>query len=451
MMRRRRPGPPESPAGAHARSSEPASRFEPAPRAERRERRALTHVGGEVTRVGPPELTALLAEALDVPSSVGEGGEAQARDHVHGFHAYPARMHPTTARRLVAALTEPGDTVLDPFCGSGTVLVEAALLGRRALGSDLNPLAVRLARMKITTTNAAYREALAFQAAGVAELATERRKAKSGASRRYPPDDVATFDAHVLLELDGLRVGIEKVTEARIRSDLGIVLSSILVKVSRRAADTAARARPTRIAAGFPTRLFVKRTEELLRALAAIEPTLSAAPPRRVEEDDARTLRTFESGKVDLVLSSPPYAGVYDYLDHHAMRIRWLGLDERRFAEGEVGARRHLGKGAPQTAILRFRDETSAILSAISRVLRTEGRALLLVADGVISRRPVRIDDVLRELAPATGLEVVAVASQTRPHFHLATQSAFADAPRREHAVLLQKRQRPTDTRPRQR
>jgi len=410
---------------------------------ERRERRALTQVGGAVQLSGDPERAAIMGLALDVPRSVDDDGESQARDHVHGFHAYPARMHPVTAKRLVESLTPIGATVLDPFCGSGTVVVEAALLGRRALGSDLNPLAVRLARLKITPAVEAYRQDFLDAVTRVTELATERRKTRAGASHRYPRADTTTFDAHVLLELDSLTVGIDQEPEPRIRGDLLLVLSSILVKMSRRAADTAQREAPTRIAAGYPTRLFQRRAEDLMQRAAEIEPRLRVAPPAGIEEDDARTLARFTSASVDLVLTSPPYAGVYDYLEHHALRLRWLGLDERRFADGELGARRRISSERAPAAAERFRKETRDMLAAMARVLRSSGKAVLLVADGLVARRALRIDELLRTLAPELGLEVVAIASQARQHFHAPTQAAFAEAPRREHAVMLVKPPRP--------
>src|SRR5579871_4085709 len=98
-------------------------------------RRSLTHVGGEVERSGDRDAAAALAHALDVapaPEPAAHHGEATASDdvdraHVHGFHTYPARMHPETAARLVRAFSEEGHAVLDPFCGSGTVLVEAMI------------------------------------------------------------------------------------------------------------------------------------------------------------------------------------------------------------------------------------------------------------------------------------------------------------------------------------
>ncbi|HEX2173469.1 MAG TPA: DNA methyltransferase, partial [Dehalococcoidia bacterium] len=68
----------------------------------------------------------------------------------HGLHGYPAMMIPQVAGRLIDEFTQPGDVILDPFCGSGSVLVEAGLRGRSAWGIDLNPLAVLIARVKTT-------------------------------------------------------------------------------------------------------------------------------------------------------------------------------------------------------------------------------------------------------------------------------------------------------------
>ena len=66
----------------------------------------------------------------------------------HGLIPYPARMIPQVARTLILSFSKPNETVLDPFCGSGTVLVECRLLGRNAIGNDINPFAAMLARVK---------------------------------------------------------------------------------------------------------------------------------------------------------------------------------------------------------------------------------------------------------------------------------------------------------------
>lgn len=403
------------------------------------ERRSLSHVGGAVTVAGDPEAAARLAAALDVPTSAE--AEELSRAHAHGFHSYPARMHPRTARALVTAFSEPGDTVLDPFCGSGTVLVEARLAGRAVVGVDANPLAVRLARLKVTPTSEAQRAALIEAARAVAAHADERRKAKAGPTKRYGPADVAMFQAHVLLELDGLRAGLDKLADAPLREALELVLSSILTKMSRRESDTSGRDVERRLAAGYPARLFVKKTEELCARLAEIAAPLGervgSKAPARVMEGDARELAGVPDGSVALAVTSPPYPGNYDYLEHHAARLRWLRMPPGRFDRAEIGARRHLDPLGAREGAARWRDEIHAVLQALRGKLEGGGAVVLLIADSVVASSPVYAVDLLRAVAPEAGLAVRAVASQARPHFHAATARAFARRPRGEHAVLL--------------
>lgn len=70
--------------------------------------------------------------------------------YTHSFYRYPARFSPEFVRAAIEAFTKPGDVVLDPFMGGGTTLVEARALGRRAIGTDINALAVFVARVKTT-------------------------------------------------------------------------------------------------------------------------------------------------------------------------------------------------------------------------------------------------------------------------------------------------------------
>lgn len=402
------------------------------------DRRALSHVGGEASIAGDRVVAARLAEAVDVPTSAE--AEALARAHVHGFHTYPARMHPLTARRLVEDFSRPGDTVLDPFCGSGTVLVEARLAGRAAVGVDANPLAVRLARLKLTPTTEAQRTQLVEAARAVQAHADARRKAKAGPTKRYGPADLAMFQSHVLLELDGVRAGIDALPEAPVREALEMVLSAILTKVSRRESDTSGREVEKRLAGGYPARLFLRKTEELCARLAEVAGPLGQRGWARVLEGDARELEGVADRSITLAVTSPPYPGNYDYLEHHAARLRWLRLPPGRFDQAEIGARRRLDPLGAREGAARWRDELCAVMRALRRVLRDDGAAVLLLADSVVAGAPVYAIDVLRSLGEPTGLSVAAVASQPRPHFHAGTARAFTRRARAEHAVLLRVR-----------
>lgn len=73
------------------------------------------------------------------------------RNWGHPFHSlcsYPSKLKPAIAHALISIFTYPGERVLDPFSGCGTIPFEACLLGRVGIGADLSPLAFRLTRAK---------------------------------------------------------------------------------------------------------------------------------------------------------------------------------------------------------------------------------------------------------------------------------------------------------------
>ncbi|MBV8454202.1 MAG: site-specific DNA-methyltransferase, partial [Deltaproteobacteria bacterium] len=69
---------------------------------------------------------------------------------LHRFHPFCARFPSHIVEEALASYTKPGDSVFDPFCGSGTTLVEALALGRNAVGVDANPLACLISQAKTT-------------------------------------------------------------------------------------------------------------------------------------------------------------------------------------------------------------------------------------------------------------------------------------------------------------
>jgi SAM-dependent methyltransferase len=380
--------------------------------------------------------TAAERQALERALCV-EPGEEASMAHLHGFHSYPARLHPDTASALIEAFSKPGQAVLDPFCGSGTVLLEALRLGRRALGVDANPLAVELAWLKTRAPRASFLGELEAAARQVAAHAEARRKARAGATRRYPEEDRALFAPHVLLELDGLRDGIARAGTVELGRALGLALSSILTKVSQRAGDSSGRIETKRIAGGYPIKLFSRKASELVRRAAELDRLLPAKVLHsHVELGDARHLGFLRAGSIDLIVSSPPYAGVYDYFEQHKARLRWLGLSAGRFERTEIGSRRQ-GRQRPAAALDAFRHDFAACLSEMARVLAPRGRAALIVADSVFASRVLYADELVAELAPQAGLTLVARASQRRPHFHQPTRQAFRQKPRSEHLILL--------------
>ncbi len=403
-------------------------------------KRSLTHVGGRVETEGTAEQAAKLAFALQVQPSTDQPDDPT-RAHVHGFHSYPARMHPVTAQRLLTGFVPRGGSVLDPFCGSGTVLVEAMLLGARPAGTDLNPLAVRLAHLKTAPRTDTELEHLIQKAGWVAEFVDTRRKAKAGATRRYPVADVAQFEPHVLLELDSLALGIRELGRDPARADLELVLSSLLTRMSRRRGDTSEGTKPRRLAAGFVARQFFGKARELavrLREFRTLLPSAAQSAPV-VKLADATKAAKVTGAPFDAVICSPPYAATYDYADHHETRMRWLELDNSAMRRREMGARARYAHLNAEAAAREWSGEIRSFLTAMTNQVGRGGPVILLMADSAVGDTALRAEELVAKAARQCGFKPVARASQSRPHFHGPTSAAFRLKPRREHALLLQR------------
>src|SRR5207253_8329252 len=146
--------------------------------------RALTYVA-EVARPGA-RFSTFQHELEESHRRVAGVGKRQAtRFSAHGLHEYKGRFNPQVVRFLLNYLgARKGMKVLDPFCGGGTTLVEAAFHAVRAVGVDMNPLAVFL-------TNAKLR-ALAIPATEIASAldAVLKPLKKSGTARLASTTDV---------------------------------------------------------------------------------------------------------------------------------------------------------------------------------------------------------------------------------------------------------------------
>jgi hypothetical protein len=348
----------------------------------------------------------------------------------HGFHAYPAGLHPLGAAALLTLGEGP---VLDPFCGGGTVLVEALLAGRSALGCDINPVATLVSRARTTRTTEAERTALrglARRAADAARRAGMVNSASGGRDTsmlRGPVPELAWdwYDPWVVCELDALRdvVGNDPLGRA--------VLSSILVKVSRRESETANHrtneARPPTTTAT----LFHKRAREFARQLEELATAVGEGvePRVRVHREDARELRERES--FGMVVTSPPYPGVYDYLPLQQLRFAWLGLDPAQALADEMGSRRAF-KTDRTEATAAWKRDTARWVKVAARALLPGGRMAVVIGDGLVAGRPVDSLGPLGEAARAEGLVRVARTTVER-------WDEGVERMRPEHAVLYER------------
>ncbi len=352
-------------------------------------RQAGPPIAGSVRRAGDEGLSTLLAEALVMDGSVDRA--------THRFHTYPARMHPDAAALLIDACPGP---VHDPFCGGGTVLVEAMLAGRESSGTDLSPIATLVSRARTAD------KSLATPMRSAARKITE--KAQLRIDVEVGEELVKWYQPHVAQELGRIRDEIA-VADERIQPLLQAIFSSIIVKASFRKSDTQNRRETHHRPPGTTAILFHKKTREFGRALETLPdgpfPSINLADARRFQPEADR----------GLIVTSPPYPGVYDYLPMQQLRSLWLGLDLQEGAMGEVGSRRAFRAQGRKDALQGWRADTEQWIRTQARALAPSGRLVIVVGDGLVGNRMVDALGPTVEAMRASGLKVVARASADRP------------------------------------
>jgi DNA modification methylase len=420
-------------------------------------RRSFSQANLEECCQGP--LGESLLRALRVPTEPGY-------QLTHAFHPYPGRFHPVLPRLLMKEGLRAGQTVLDPFMGGGTTLVEAMLLGIHSIGNDLNPVAVLVARERTRARTPVQAAKTLSEAKRIASIVESLRREKRAPRyenpnlRRIAPH----YAPHLLAELaqwmrliDGLPQSPEPA--AAVRETLRAVFSAAVVKYSNQPSDSqpagAGRSREPPAAReqtvpmvpkGSVSRFLVAKCEELTRAQVALYLRLPRPFPHvRLLQEDARLLPSLGWGEADAIITSPPYPGTYDYARQHALRMTWLGLEAAAFERGELAPRREQtaptasAHGAPPANSAPPRESWSAglrdVMLTLARVLKPGGSLYLVMGDWMDEDHAVDAATLLRRAAEDKGWQLGSWAAVRREAHSHRERRAFAKRGKWEHLL----------------
>ena len=359
-------------------------------------------VAGEQILKGDQVLAEMLAESLAESADVDR--------FTHGFHTYPAGLHPDCVQRILADVD--GDTVLDPFCGGGTVLVEAMAKGKKTIGRDISPVALLVARAR--TAAPSDEDLTRFRSAARAMTEKARHADTDLMEDRFLK--LADWYAPcALMELDSIRQDIQDVEDMAIRRQLIAAFSSILVKVSWRKSDTSAKREKHRRPPGTAAIMFHKKVRELARKQASLREAIPEnTPAADIKHGDVRSLEL--DAPVDLIITSPPYPAVYDYVPMQHLRHIWLGVNSEPGKHAELGARRHWREGRRQ-AQKKWRTDTFAWTQRMASVMSKGGHLIVVIGDGLTPTGRIDCVSATQDAAREAGLELRARASIERPDY----------------------------------
>ena len=285
-----------------------------------------------------------------------------AHSNIEGLHPYPAKFIAEIPRALLDILPiTPGTAVLDPFCGSGTTLVESQRRGLSCIGIDLNPIAGLISRVKTSPIPDGIRQA--------AEKTIEQAYRENSAPVPTIPNLDHWFQKPIQSALAAF-TGAISAADPNHHDILRLALSSIIVRVSNQDSDTRYAAVPKIVEYENVFSGFATSVRRIVAALSARDYELS---PAKVVDADTLALSPLDiCPRVGAVITSPPYPNAYEYWLYHKYRMWWLGFDPLSVKQREIGARAHFFKRNHHTAD-RFTDQMTKTFGLLRSVVAAGG------------------------------------------------------------------------------
>lgn len=333
------------------------------------------------------------------------------------LHWHPGRFASQLPATLIGLLSHPNDTVLDPFMGSGTTLVEAQRLGRPSIGIDINPVSCIAAKAKTLPVPAAK---IARDISSIIEDAAAAVEGRllpfsSLADPARVPDTVQAskwYVPSVLTELSKLWQLIQSYSgRRRILAEAGF--SALLIAVCRETRHwgyICDNTQPAGDHGGNPLRELEKFLRRTASAYAERDAEHTARAGKVVQLPEARILQAnsktalaqIPDGSVRLCVTSPPYFGVCDYVKAQRLSLEWFSTPIEPLRLEEVGAR---SKRHRRDARDTYLSDIYAVFAEVRRCLTSDGAAAVIIGQ---SHTRDAVLPALREVFQRAGLTIAA-------------------------------------------
>jgi hypothetical protein len=360
---------------------------------------------GKATQIIETAAATFAGERLSVPTYVNEfwTSKQRAASSLHEV-SYRACFKPQLPRFFIERLTEPGETVYDPFMGRGTTVLEAGLLGRVPCGCDVNPLSVVLTRPRL-------------RAPALQEITDRLRQVDYTDTGELPDDLLVFYHPETLKEICALRRYLiahrENATGDLVDDWIRMVAvnrltghspgffsvytlppnQAVSLKSQRKINEARGQEPPRRHVAEIISR---KSRQLLADCDAQARRSLAGVSSRaQLLTQPAGSVPEIASGSVSLVVTSPPFLNVVDYAGDNWLRCWFIGVDP---ASVTLTVPRKLEE---------WQRAMTQVFKELHRVLRPGGQVAFEV--GEVHRGKVKLEEAVLPCGTESGLAPVLI------------------------------------------
>jgi len=362
---------------------------------------------------------------------------------IHRIHGFAAKFPPELPRYFVNKLSESNDVILDPMVGSGTTLVESLILKRKAIGIDLDPLALLQSRVKTQyydpnkiksiSKTIAYEVSVELMEKGYPEEERDVDKYLIDYDEKTKNFFKYWFFPKTIAELKLLSEKIKDINNQTLKSCLELAFSATIIQkrsgVSR--AIDLTHTRPHRDLDKIPQPappFFIKNANKIADAYKEMEKYAINYDDVKLLSSDARNI-PLDNESVDLIVTSPPYANALDYMRAHKFSLSWLGYDipslsdlRGKYIGSEKSAQEidinldtlytsltKLEKIDPKKANIfrKYFHEMKLSIKEMYRVLRSNRYAVIIVGPSTSRNIPIMTHGGLAEISQQEGFTLI--------------------------------------------
>jgi len=348
--------------------------------------------------------------------------EANTKDFTHGLHTYPAMMIPQIARRLIYLYGKEAKTLLDPFCGSGTSIVEASLIPeiKESYGFDLNPLAVLISKVKSTPLNT---EVLEISLKDIL-----KSKEHNGVPKFKNIE--FWFKPIVIEKLATIKTAINKIEDENIRDFFLVAFSETVRNVSntRNSEFKLYRMEKDKLEKYNPD-VFREFEKITLKNIKGMKEYSKARTKTDIKLHNLSSMNDLpiRTGSIDIIVTSPPYGDsktTVAYGQFSRLALQWLdyedveSLDNRLLggkATKELNVKinsptlkeiiKRIEEKDPKRAreVLSFYEDFDKCIIQLDRVMAKNGYVCFVVGNRTVKGINIPTDKIMTEMFKTRG------------------------------------------------